>query len=241
MFNRYRFISSGLFFLFSIYCLVWNPALPFSLPRFAYIIALFYFAVFPIRDLLPLKGQSLCKGRQYAVGFRPAEDCGREEISRLRHTGNRRAASMAFWFAFMAAVGTLFFSGVINRIWIFFFFALSNFSVYFAVFFWCPFYAFFVRPECCMECRIYGWDHFFSYSFLVFLPSVYTLPLVLLGLFTLLKWEAAHWKHPERFYKKSNACLQCEPCDHEACKQGKKYFFSQKLKEGISYEDDHCV
>ena len=42
MFNRYRLVSSGLLFLFSIYCLMWNPQQLFSLPGWMYIAATVY-------------------------------------------------------------------------------------------------------------------------------------------------------------------------------------------------------
>lgn len=105
-----------------------------------------------------------------------------------------------------------------DRAWIFFFFAFSDFCVYFAVFFWCPFHRIIIRPSCCMECRIFNWDSFFSYSFLLFLPSVYSIILVGLALCSLVEWEITYHKYPKRFYRMSNQKLTCENCDLEACK-----------------------
>jgi len=72
-----------------------------------------------------------------------------------------------------------------------------------------------------MECRIYNWDSFFQYSFLIFIPNVMTVTLFILGVLSLIEWEVTYAKHPERFYKMSNAHLICEHCDLDACRQHK--------------------
>ena len=138
---------------------------------------------------------------------------------------------MLFWLAFLAAVGGLYAVGVFDRAWIFFFFAFSDFCVYFAVFFWCPFHRIIIRPSCCMECRIFNWDSFFSYSFLLFLPSVYSIILVGLALCSLVEWEITYHKYPKRFYRMSNQKLTCENCDLEACKNHHKKRFHRTLCE----------
>ena len=94
----------------------------------------------------------------------------------------------------------------------------------------CPINKLFFRSSCCNECRVYNWDSFFQYSFLILIPNVYTVILFSLGCASLIKWEIAVHRHPERFYKMSNACLSCEKCDMESCKKNKKKFFSKKLK-----------
>lgn len=233
--NRYRLFSSGILFLFSIYCLVWNPTLPFSLPSWVYLAATIYFAVFPVKDMLPLFSHFLYKGRQFKKCYEPIVDFDHDAFTQMVRKYNKRAVTaMAFWLLFMLTVGLLYWHDIIGKAWIFFFFALSNFCVYFAVFFWCPFYKIFIRPQCCMECRIYNWDSFFSYSFLIFIPSFYTVILFALGVLSLLEWEIMHALHPERFYKISNAKLDCQYCDHESCKQGKKKFFHKELKKEVS-------
>lgn len=232
MFNRIRLFTSGFLFFFSIYCIIWNPQLPFSLPTWVYIAATVYFAAFPVKDMLPQFSRNRYKGRQFGYGYEGKPDCTDTALLQTKRKYDRRAlAALVFWLCFMASAGSLYLTGVIGREWIFFFFALSNFGVYFSIFFWCPFYSLFLHPECCMECRIYNWDSFFSYSFLIYLPSVCTVLLFSLGVLSLLVWESMHHRHPERFYKVSSAGLACELCDHEACKQNKKKFFSKELKE----------
>ena len=153
-------------------------------------------------------------------------------IFSLLVTRSNRAAvySMLFWLAYMSVPTVLYLTGVIGREWIFFFFALSNFAIFYAVFGWCPINKLFFRSSCCNECRVYNWDSFFQYSFLILIPNVYTVILFSLGCASLIKWEIAVHRHPERFYKMSNACLSCEKCYMESCKKNKKKFFSKKLK-----------
>lgn len=230
--NTVRFFSSGVLFLFSIYCLIFNQELPFSLPLWVYIVATAYFAIFPIKDLFSKTSTSLYKSRQFAKSCIKNPKCTEEELLKTKHKFNIRAVSaMFFWAIFMAVPGGLYLFGVLGKEWIFFFFALSNFSVFFAVFFWCPFHKIFIKCDCCMECRIYNWDSFFQYSFLIFIPNVFTIILFSLGLVSLIKWEITHNAHPERFYKESNLCLDCDNCDLEYCKKGHKNMFRKNLKE----------
>ncbi len=105
-------------------------------------------------------------------------------------------------------------------------------------FFWCPFHRIIIRPSCCMECRIFNWDSFFSYSFLLFLPSVYSIILVGLALCSLAEWEITYHKYPKRFYRMSNQKLTCENCDLEACKNHHKKRFHRTLCEKYRREGE---
>lgn len=230
--NRIRIWSSGALFLFAIYCLFFQPTLPFSLPREIYRIAFIYFAFFPIKDMLAIANPTLYKGRQFEKHYQPQPQLDRQEFMYMKDRYDRRAVlAFGFWIVFMSIPGTLYLLGYIGKIWIFVFFALSNFSVFFAIFGWCPFHSLFIKPDCCMECRIYNWDSFFQYSFLIFIPNIMTITLFLLGVLSLLKWEITYAKHPQRFYKMSNANLVCEHCDLDACRQHKKKMFHKTLKE----------
>lgn len=229
--NRIRLFSSGVFFLFSIYCLIFNPELPFSLPPYFYMIATIYFAIFPIKDMIGVFNKSSYKGKQFSKNYKKNKELEEKKFNIERKQINKRVMySMLFWLAFLSVPAILYFMKIIGREWIFFFFALSNFSVFFAVFFWCPFHKIFIRQECCNECRIYNWDSFFQYSFLIFIPNIYTVLLFILGVMSLVMWEINHAFYPKRFYKSSNCSLECKNCDMEACKKHKKLLFSKKLK-----------
>ena len=230
--NRIRVFTSGALFLFALYCLFFNPDLPFSLSAEMYLLATVYFAFFPIKDMISCFNTTLYKGRQFAKNYESNPDLDLPYFKNMIHMYNKRAFfALLFWLLFLLIPGTLYLTGILDRIWIFCFFALSNFSVFFAIFGWCPFHAIFIKPDCCMECRIYNWDSFFQYSFLIFLPSPATILLFTLGLASLLEWEYMHYKHPEHFYKISNLHLACEHCDLDACRQHKKKLFHKTLLE----------
>lgn len=229
--NRIRLFTSFGLFIFAIYCAIARPDLPFSMPTHAYIIATIYFAIFPIKDMISVFNKTSYKGKQFARNYIANSELDEKAFVQEQKKNNKRAVySMLFWLAFVSIPATLYLCNIIGKVWIFFFFALSNFSVFFAVFFWCPFHKIFIQQECCNECRIYNWDSFFQYSFLIFIPNVYTIILFTLGVMSLLVWEVNHARHPKRFYKSSNCNLSCENCDMEACKKHKKVFFSKKLK-----------
>lgn len=229
--NRIRVCTSGLLFVFAIYCLFYNQTLPFTLPNYVYVLATVYFSFFPIKDMFSLCNSTIYKGRQFKKNYIPIKD-SQQRLRLIVEKYNKRAFySLCFWLAFMFIPGALYLFGYIDRIWIFVFFALSNFSVFFAIFGWCPFHSIFIRPDCCMECRIYNWDSFFQYSFLIFIPNGYTITLFLLGVLSLAEWEIMHALYPAHFYKETNAKLTCENCDLDGCHKHKKKFFSKELKE----------
>lgn len=235
--NRIRVFTSGALFLFAIICLLFHPTLPFSLPQWVYIVSFIYFAFFPIKDMFSKCNATLYKGRQFAKHFTANPDLNQDDFKRMKSIYDKRACfAMLFWLLFLLVPGLLYISGILDKIWIFFFFTLSNFSVFYAIFGWCPFHSIFIRPDCCMECRIYNWDSFFQYSFLIFIPNLMTITLFLLGLCSLLKWEYMHYKYPQHFYKASNLNLTCEHCDLDTCRKHKKRRFHKTLKEEYLYE-----
>lgn len=229
--NRIRVFTSGALLAFACYCMLFDRNLPFSLPFPVYAAAFLYFSVFPIKDMLSFCNTTLYKGRQFEKNYDTGEESAQVLLTEKRSYDRRAAGAMLFWLTFLAIPGYLYCNGLLDRIWIFLLFTLSNFSVFFAIFGWCPFHSIFIRPDCCMECRIYNWDSFFQYSFLIFFPNVFTLTLVLLGVLSLIVWEIRHALHPERFYKCSNARLTCENCDLDGCRKHKKKLFHKTLKE----------
>lgn len=236
--NHIRLVSSGSFFLFSLYCAFFDPDLPFSLPDMMYLMAFFYFAFFPIKDMLACCNPTLYKGRQFASHYLSEPNLDQKEFQAMIKTYDHRAFhAMLFWLIFLLVPGSLYLLGVLDRIWMFVLFALSNFSVFFAIYGWCPFHAIFIRASCCMECRIYNWDCFFQYSFLIFFPHPLTYLLCFLGLCSLLLWEIHIHRYPQRFYKMSNRALSCQACDLDGCRQHKKKLFSKTLLD--QYREDH--
>lgn len=237
--NRIRVFTSGLLLLFSIYCLIFNPGLPFSFPNWIYLLATIYFSIFPIKDMISICNSTLYKGRQFSKNYVPDTQLDRALFLNIKRKYNKRALyALLFWFIFLLVPGLLYLTEIIDRIWIFFFFTLSNFSVFFAIFGWCPFNSIFIKPDCCLECRIYNWDSFFQYSFLIFIPNFCTILLFCLGLASMIKWEYMHYKYPEHFYKISNKHITCESCDLDGCRKHKKKLFHTTLKPEFKNKDN---
>lgn len=218
-YNTYRLITS-LFALIAVLVInIVNPSLYLSFPVWLCILLTAYYSVFPVKDMVRGFNKTHYKGKQFKENYIPCEDFSREEYLKMKKQYDRGAlCSILFWLSFMAVVGALYYFKVIAFEWIIFFAAFSDFCVYFAIFFWCPFHKIFIKPHCCMDCRIFNWDSFFSFSFLIFLPSVYTYIPLFLGLLSLVVWEINYKKQPERFYKITNKALSCETCDMEHCK-----------------------
>lgn len=217
--NTYRLFSSGILFAVVTVCLLADNDVLLHLPPWIYWIGTVCFAAFPVCDMIRGANRSLYKNKQFACGFEENNTLVEEQFIRIKRRYDRGALySMAFWLAFLTAVGVLHHFEVIDDLWIVFFFAMSNFCVYFAIFFWCPFHKIFIRSRRCLDCRIFNWDAFFSFSFLIFLPSVYSAVLVPVTLLSLVRWEVSYHCHPRRFFVYSNKKLSCENCDLEHCK-----------------------
>lgn len=218
-YNTYRLISSGIMLIAIFIINFIKPDLYNNLPKFVCIILTAYYCVFPIKDMICTANKTKYKGKQFAKNYIPVSKLNKAEFEAEKKKYDRGALrSIIFWLCFMAVPGILYFSNTIGREWIIFLSAMSDFCVYFAIFFWCPFHKILLKPHCCMDCRIFNWDSFFSFSFLIFIPSVYTYILFSLGLVSLIVWEINYKIQPERFYKISNELLSCETCDMEHCK-----------------------
>lgn len=222
-YNFYRLITSGGMLIAVTVINFIKPDFYFNLPIWALALFTLYYSIFPIKDMISSFNKTKYKGKQFAKNYIAVENLNEEDFLKEKKKYDMGALrSILFWLSFMAFFGVLFFLKVIGREWMIFLFAMSDFCVYFAIFYWCPFHKILLKPNCCMDCRIFNWDSFFSFSFLIFIPSVCTYVLFFLGVMSLIFWEINYKKEPKRFYKISNACLDCETCDMEHCKGNKK-------------------
>ena len=85
------------------------------------------------------------------------------------------------------------------------------------ILFFCPFQTWILKNRCCTTCRIYNWDYAMMLTPLLFVPSFYTYTLYGAALALLIQWEVEHYRHPERFYAQTNACLDCSHCEERLC------------------------
>ena len=229
-FNSIRFVTSGILFLFLIWCTIFDPSLPFNLPLPVYIIATLFYGFFPLCDIFGIVFKPLYKHKNLKSNYIPKEYNKEKFLKDKKRYDIGALISIILWFIFMGIVAVLFFNNIIKNIHILLLFGFLNFSIYFAVLFWCPFNSILIKPKCCMNCRIYSWDMFFNYCFLIFIPNIFTITLVALSTISLIKWEITYLLHPERYYTSSNAKLKCTNCNLDHCRQGKPLVCNKKSK-----------
>ena len=85
--------------------------------------------------------------------------------------------------------------------------------------FWCPFRTFFMKHRCCVNCRIFNWDHMMMFTPMTLVPSFFSWSLLICGLFVMGLWELKLLIHPERFFESSNANLKCANCTDRRCRK----------------------
>ena len=131
---------------------------------------------------------------------------------------------MLLWCALIAAIGVLYFRGVINELWLFMFSVAFYICDLICVLIWCPF-RLMMRTRCCTTCRIFNWDHLMMFSPMLFINSFFARSLFFMALLVWLVWELTCAIYPERFWEHSNEALKCANCTDKLCTQ-----YCQKLR-----------
>ena len=171
--------------------------------------------IVPIKNKLPLGSMKLFSNR-----FRPILDKWNYENLRSYVISTTKAAYKVFliWCGLIAAIGLLYFSGIIGRIGLFAVSVAFYVCDLICVLVWCPF-RLLMRTRCCTTCRIFNWDHLMMFSPLIFLGGFYAVSLVSMAVAAWLVWELCIMMYPERFWERSNAALRCSECTDKLCTQ----------------------
>ena len=178
--------------------------------------------IIPIKNKLPLGSMKL-----FASRFRPIRDKINHEALRSYIVTTTRAAYKVFvlWCALLAAIGTLYFMGIINKPILFLISVVFYVCDLICVLIWCPF-RLMMKTRCCTTCRIFNWDHLMMFSPLFFMGGFYGLSLAFMAAAAWLVWELCVMMYPERFWDKSNLALKCSECTDKLCTQ-----YCQKLRK----------
>ena len=173
-----------------------------------------------LAQLLPLPhGVPLGSQKLFRQHFVPAERWDAKLLREYLRKQNRRALlTMALWCAMLAAVGVLRLRGIITDRELLLLTLLFYVGDLVCVLFFCPF-RLLMGSRCCTVCRIYNWDHILMFSPLLFSRGFFGLSLAALSIVTLLAWETALLRHPERFWEGSNCALRCGACTDKLCTQ----------------------
>lgn len=125
---------------------------------------------------------------------------------------------MVLWVLLLAAIGILYFTGVIDKSILFMISVAFYVCDLICVLIWCPF-RLLMKTRCCTTCRIFNWDHFMMFSPLMFMGGFYGESLFIMSLLVFAVWELGVLVHPERFWEGSNEALKCSECTDKLCTQ----------------------
>ena len=180
-----------------------------------------------LAQLIPIqKDISIGSLKVFRQHFRPI----REKINPQALKDHIKTATKAafwvlvLWCLLIAALGALHAGGVLTNELLFLFTVAFYVCDLICVLVWCPF-RLMMRNRCCTTCRIFNWGHLMMFSPLIFIPSFYAWSLFVMSLAVFLIWEICILVHPERFWDKTNAALQCANCTDKLCTQ-----YCQKLR-----------
>ncbi len=177
--------------------------------------------IIPVKSKIALGSQKL-----FANKFKPIREKINKKALRdyIVSTTNSAYKVMILWVLLIAAIGVLYFTGVINKIWLFMFSVAFYVCDLICVLIWCPF-RLIMKNKCCTTCRIFNWDHLMMFSPLVFMGGFFALSLFIMSVLAWLVWELCIMLYPERFWEMTNVALKCSECTDKLCTQ-----YCQKLR-----------
>lgn len=180
-----------------------------------------------ICQLMPAKQNlSLGSKKLFVQYFRPIK--GRIDLTALRRyiVSTTRSAYRIFiiWTLLIAALGALYFKGILNDVALFMVSVLFYVCDLICVLIWCPF-RLLLKNKCCTTCRIFNWDHIMMFTPMLFVKGFYSYSLIGMALVVWAAWELSVLLHPERFWSESNDMLRCANCTDKLCTQ-----YCQKLR-----------
>ncbi len=217
-YSFFRLIVSIVLFILATIALFFFPEWIESLNKWWFFPLWLYFAWEAIKVIFPVFHISIASGKHFIKNFKPSEYFNINKIKNLV-VDNRHPIIIAIcWGLLLIGIGVLYFTHVINYLWIYYFVIFFHMADNICINIWCPFRAF-MKNRCCVTCRIYNWDHFMKYSPLIFIPNFFNYTLVILGAIALIQWEIVHKQHPERFYQLTNTNLTCGNCARNCIRQ----------------------
>ena len=117
-----------------------------------------------------------------------------------------------YWVLAVLFVGLLYYTEVLNTMWLMLTVVFFIFMDQFCVSVWCVF-KWIIGNKCCNTCRINNWGYLMAFSTLIYVPSFWTYSVLIMSAIVVIQWEYLAAKHPERFFELYNINLQCRNCD----------------------------
>ena len=177
--------------------------------------------IIPVKNKVALGSQKL-----FANRFRPIREKINYKALKNYVTTTTQAAYkvMLIWVLLIAAIGVLYYTNVIDKLWLFMISVFFYVCDLICVLIWCPF-RLIMKNKCCTTCRIFNWDHLMMFSPMIYIGGFFAISLVVFAIIAWLVWEICILLHPERFWDHSNLALKCSECTDKLCTQ-----YCQKLR-----------
>ena len=174
-----------------------------------------FLQIIPIKNKVALGSQKL-----FANRFKPIlEKINYDNLKQyVINTTKSAYKVMIIWILLTAVIGILYYTNVINEIWLFMISVFFYVCDLICVLVWCPF-RLLMKNKCCTTCRIFNWDHLMMFSPLIFSGSFYGLSLVVMAILAWIVWETCVMLYPERFSEMTNEALKCSKCTDKLCTQ----------------------
>lgn len=174
-----------------------------------------------IYQILPIKNKvALGSQKLFANRFKPILEKINYEALKNYVVTTTKAAYKVFiiWAVVNIVLGILYYTNVINKIWLFMISVFFYVCDLICVLVWCPF-RLLMKNKCCTTCRIFNWDHLMMFTPLIFVGGFYSTSLVIMSILAWLVWELCVMMYPERFSEMTNAALKCSECTDKLCTQ----------------------
>ncbi len=205
-----------------------------------YFILIFIWIIYFIEILLrffPSKIESPGCQKQFKTNFVPTG-----ETTPVLQSWKRTFLVALVWIVLNGIIGALYYTKIIDAgilILISLFYSVCDMI---CILFFCPFQTLMMKNRCCTDCRIYNWDFAMMVTPLIFIPSPYTLSLVILSVVLLIRWEITYKLHPERFSEKTNCSISCKNCNEKLCHHKKQLqIFWKHNSERIKFKGNQII
>ena len=129
--------------------------------------------------------------KHFQKNYKESKDYDKNKLIIIKRDSNLRAlVTFILYFGALTIIGLLYLRiDEIEVMHIYLIFALLNLADYICILFWCPFRSIILKNNCCYTCRITNWDRLMKFYILIFIPSFYTITLVILGILIFVIWE----------------------------------------------------
>ena len=172
-----------------------------------------------ILHLFPTKILSMGAGKSRKANYTPVPNYSETELMSFVHKENVKAwRCMICWIAGISVIGILYYTGVLGKPELLLITGFFFVCDYICILIFCPFQTFGQKDRCCVNCRIYDWGHFFMFTPMLFIDTLYSRSLFFMGTAVIIHWELLWTNHPERFWYGSNQILSCKNCHDKTCR-----------------------